>query len=491
MKKKILIIILSLLQVYLTFSQNDFYFKRINTISDESLFDIAIIPNSTSFFMPVYYKDVNINNRAPKLYKYSNNQISDSLVLTSDNGDIVEIKYINNNLYAFGFTTNDSTNKIDLSFWILDTSLNVILNTKYPCDFFSRYYLFSTATSNNDFVISFTGRDSTNNSGILYLIIDSLGNAKAPIKYLNYQNMDFGYNIIQMNNNYYSFVFSDKYGQQYGFPGCIIKLDSLLNVNEVHPMQNNALYNMTTLIPKNNNEFYICGKNIVLHHIGGNDYRIETLLMDTLYNIKDSLYIGSNSTDTFDFPSMFKSIDYINYTDIFVSGIYNFDIDNYWGTMPSWVEIYNLDSLLNIRWRKYIGGDAYYFVSGIKATSDKGCFVYGNFYNYNDSILQHDIFIIKIDSLGNVVTSIPNNIQIFDNAIIYPNPGHDELMINIPGNYSETIFELYNVTGVLYLQEKFKTTQLNVNTTQLTQGIYFYRIIKNNKTISTGKWIKQ
>jgi hypothetical protein len=488
MNRKIFIIIICFLQVYFSFSQNNFYFKRINPDANEYPRSVAEIPNSSSFFMSAYFKDLNTNITVPKLYKFSNNQISDSLWLTNEDGQINDVKYVNNKLYAFGLLINDTTNKLDFSFWLLDTSLNVILNKKYSTVFYGPFYLFSTVTSHNDFVITITGRDSTNFLGIMYVIIDSLGNLKDTIKYFNYTGNDFGYNIIEMDDYYLSFVQSDYLGPIMGNAACIIKYDSLLNIIDIHAMPGATVYNMMTSVAKNKNEFYLCGKNVT-HFSGWDDFKIGILFMDSLYNIQNSVYIGSDS-DTVDYPATLKSIDFISYSSIFLCGVYNFQWNPY-GTNPSWVEIYNLDSLLNIKWKKYIGGDIYYTVSGIKATNNKGCMVYGTFYNYNDSIQQNDIFIIKLDSSGNVLSSIPHNIQVYNNPIVYPNPGQNELFISIPENYSETLFELYNSTGMLCAQEKFKTEELSVVTTQLKQGIYFYRIIQNNKTVATGKWIKE
>ena len=85
-----------------------------------------------------------------------------------------------------------------------------------------------------------------------------------------------------------------------------------------------------------------------------------------------------------------------------------------------------------------------------------------------------------------------NNISISD---VYPNPAHDQVRISY--NLSSEVgnnscFELYNATGnrVMLLPVNAKKGIIEVNLNNLPQGIYYYRIMHNNKSSKTLKVIK-
>ncbi len=81
-----------------------------------------------------------------------------------------------------------------------------------------------------------------------------------------------------------------------------------------------------------------------------------------------------------------------------------------------------------------------------------------------------------------------------DNLLIYPNPSNNELniKINTIENDSKRIM-IYNVLGRLVFEsEKLNlfNNQVRVNTTSIKAGLYYVRLIQNNKIITVKKWIK-
>ncbi|MCK4662191.1 MAG: T9SS type A sorting domain-containing protein [Bacteroidales bacterium] len=88
-----------------------------------------------------------------------------------------------------------------------------------------------------------------------------------------------------------------------------------------------------------------------------------------------------------------------------------------------------------------------------------------------------------------------NNINDFTtfskDFVLYPNPATDYINISLSHNNQTNKFEIYDITGKLILSEKLISTLTKIHITALSKGLYFYRIKNNNKTIGTGKFIKQ
>ena len=74
---------------------------------------------------------------------------------------------------------------------------------------------------------------------------------------------------------------------------------------------------------------------------------------------------------------------------------------------------------------------------------------------------------------------------------IYPNPSNGLMTVNysIP-EHQEGVFEIHNLIGVKvanYSLQSGGTNMLSISNSDLTEGIYMYRIISNNKMIDQGK----
>ncbi len=75
---------------------------------------------------------------------------------------------------------------------------------------------------------------------------------------------------------------------------------------------------------------------------------------------------------------------------------------------------------------------------------------------------------------------------------IAPNPFSESFNISI-SDINNAVFEivLYDVTGKLILNKKNLQNSNNFSLQSLNSGIYFYKIIKDNRPIKTGKLIKE
>ena len=73
-------------------------------------------------------------------------------------------------------------------------------------------------------------------------------------------------------------------------------------------------------------------------------------------------------SDTVDMPAVYNGVDLNNKDSVFFGGTENIEFYNPWyGTQPSWFAIFQTDSLLNIRWERFYGGDAYYVMTNLIA----------------------------------------------------------------------------------------------------------------------------
>lgn len=178
---------------------------------------------------------------------------------------------------------------------------------------------------------------------------------------------------------------------------------------------------------------------------------------------------------------------------IFVAGVYNIIPGQFpFQNQPSWIQVTRLDTALNIIDHHFYGGDAYYHPYKILATSDGGALIVGNRYDYTKpSERLYHAFALKINSKA-LITASPDYPEAKSHdAIVYPNPGRDYLIIQSGLQINGALFTLFDMQGRPVLEELITSTQIKVNTSQLSAGVYPWRITYKNKVIESGKWIKK
>ncbi len=74
-------------------------------------------------------------------------------------------------------------------------------------------------------------------------------------------------------------------------------------------------------------------------------------------------------------------------------------------------------------------------------------------------------------------------------AAVYPNPMKQELYIRAPAGQDQT-FELFDGQGKSVYRAEFSENQITLKP-DIREGLYYYRLTSNGKTIKTGKIIKQ
>jgi PKD repeat protein len=117
----------------------------------------------------------------------------------------------------------------------------------------------------------------------------------------------------------------------------------------------------------------------------------------------------------------------------------------------------------------------------------------------NDSLYRmgHNANANSIISITVINTSTGIKTNISDAAIkLYPNPVTDNLILQVNTNTGNTItYSLYDVYGKVIVNQKTKLVsgenQFQINTSELSAGVYFVRIVnENTKNANTFKIIK-
>lgn len=159
-----------------------------------------------------------------------------------------------------------------------------------------------------------------------------------------------------------------------------------------------------------------------------------------------------------------------------------------------------IDKEGNLRWSKYLGGDANYSECSVVATPDSGCLVLVIRYEHGVNLVTHDpdfkletdTYYLKFDKNGQVIeplsTDIAENESLNQRIHLYPNPANDVLKIDVPVFITEPLnLSIFNLKGQLVLSKKINNKPLSIP--QLATGHYAYAISNSTKNIKTGKLI--
>ena len=103
-------------------------------------------------------------------------------------------------------------------------------------------------------------------------------------------------------------------------------------------------------------------------------------------------------------------------------------------------------------------------------------------------------------ALSAIAPTLPSNcatvgIQSFDGtynvATIYPNPFSSSITINNLTQIDKAELRMYNVLGAEVMSANITNQLTTLETSNLPAGVYFYKIISNNKTVQSGRLIAQ
>ena len=276
------------------------------------------------------------------------------------------------------------------------------------------------------------------------------------------------------NGNYWVFV---------NFAMDYLELDSNFDIISSSPLP------LTVAAPygikwNTDTSFYLAGQ---LSTDSGFD--IGSLRQYSINNINDYLFKSWGTKDTVDFPAAWGALDFTNMDSVFIGGTTNFYL-NYLTPTPSWYFLIQTDSMLNKRWEKFIGGKAHYTTEKLKVARDGSCFLASAKYDYMLGADHTDLELIKVNHLGQFV-HLPENPSIeIREAIVYPNPGTDQMNIRLAVQHNHAKFQLYDNQGRLILNKTLTKKVTKINASFLQSGTFVFRIYNEDGLFEEGKWVK-
>jgi hypothetical protein len=398
------------------------------------------------------------------------------------------IFFFNDSLFIMGAKTIDDTSITKLWYLKLDKNL-VKADEKYlgmPANSWFSYMNSIIDSDSNIVITGYTSRWDTvsplNDDAFFYKL--SLAGDSLNSKFIRSDyKLSLSYDIIEKTDQtgYYSYGF--KYSNTPSEGGERFDLSKQFDSIDVMSVPQDIEYYMS---PEwlNDSIIIMSGKG---YSTGIPNYSLR-VLTTTIENtpIDDNHFIMEG--DIPGHPAMYQGLS-INDNNIYVGGTSNLDYSNpFFSTLDSWFHLVKVNPDLSPVWENWYGGDAYYFLYSILATSDGGCLMVGNRYDYELQEQERDIYVAKVNSEGLIVWTqeIKPDQNMFS---IYPNPGSNQINLKMPAG--EFDFELYGLNGQVLIKQQVNGENNTINTIQLKPGIYFYRIIDSrNQIIQTGKWIR-
>ena len=88
-------------------------------------------------------------------------------------------------------------------------------------------------------------------------------------------------------------------------------------------------------------------------------------------------------------------------------------------------------------------------------------------------------------------TNVVTELDAASKINVFPNPAQANFTVSVdlPSNKNEMSIELYDVLGCLQLKEKLHSGTNNLNTEQLSNGVYLFNIISSGINIKQGKLV--
>ena len=369
---------------------------------------------------------------------------------------------------------------VKLWFWKMDSLFNEIQSRVIPLGNFS-------------YTNARIKRDSDGNILCYGLVSDSLYHYNAFIYKLSENGDSLRFTVFTSHHAFGEFDLLEKPGHQgyiyvvcgFGAGGDILDLDTLFEIQTRHPVPNDIL-NFTDLRWISPKTFFQTGEKI---NLSTGKRKIGVQVLDTNYAMIHVQFLGESDTTDY-WPGLRKNLDFVDLNTTYIGGTYNFGMAEF-AMVDSWYYLTRLDTTLNIQWEKFYGGDANYTLYGITATSDEGCLMFGTFYNNDPDVLKRDLYVVKVNKDGVLVSTDGISSQKVKEAILFPNPGGEYCIAVLGGQYQAATLRLYDMYGRIVLCREILNRQTKIELPGLAKGIYPYRFEREGRIIGSGKWIRE
>lgn len=192
-----------------------------------------------------------------------------------------------------------------------------------------------------------------------------------------------------------------------------------------------------------------------------------------------SSYQGENLKDKVDTRCLSQATN----GDIIVGSMYNFEyvFPPPYGENERWIQLYRLDSDLNVIWRKFYGGDKNYNLKEVRAMSNGDIMALGSVYDFvaSPNEVDVDLFVLRTNEDGFITGLDESSFSIIEFKI-FPNPTTD--ICTIQTNLSDYSIDIITPSGkhVHSISNNHKNISLNLN--DFNSGIYLLRIQDNESS---------
>ncbi|MCF8299366.1 MAG: T9SS type A sorting domain-containing protein [Saprospiraceae bacterium] len=468
MKKTILIFIF-LSSTLIVYSQD--YFQKIIGSPLNSEYGIQAYETSDSNFIIIGRKNIpNSFLGNPYLLKIDRkgNIITD--YFTHDSSayfSYFQILQFNSKILLYGILANTSNYKDSLVFTEIDDSLNVL---------YTRKIYIADSLGGGIVYIS--------NIGDSLLLIGGYNDSVSPSAKINSMALllDTNYTIVKSNffinipgcldsklNNLLNLSGDSLFrGLINGTPGsktCQIDVNENLEVDSIYPNKNLPI-KFPIYLHQKDSFIYILARN----RINSATKQLVCFKLSQQFDTICSMFFGENNDYYYQAATRCISSE-SKYVYIGATKDIN-PADPWWGQQNSSFYLVKLNENDSVVWERNIGNDAYYILYDVLATSDGGCLLTGNRYDWPTNSYQMDIFVAKLDSNGQ--TSWIRNIELPTIEIkLFPNPTSDFINIELlsPNKLIESI-KVLNLNGQIVYSQNANAAKTQINVSKLASGIY-------------------
>lgn len=358
-----------------------------------------------------------------------------------------------------------------------DSTLSITWEKKYDIPHNWLFFIRSIVNNSGNIVSAASIADLPNLSSSELLLMEVTPSGDSIKEIVDNSGKPIVFDIIEINSAYKVIA----HGYSPYSSAQVLEIDYNFNLLSIDSVPHH-LGNCITAIKKNDTSYYITGNN----NMHTWDW-VCTLLLNLDNDIINSECTGN--IDTVDYAGFDQSMAIHSPDTIFIGGTHNIDLSHvYYGEYHSWYILRSLDSMLNIRWTKYYGNSGYNTLRSIMATSDGGAILSGERYDYNYPDNKLDLYFVKVDSQGLISGTNDDRIKA-RNAIVYPNPGKDLLIVEAGVQVKGAEFFLVDINGKTVIHQQLSQPVTRFKTSHLAQGLYAWRIVYQNKIIESGKWV--
>lgn len=161
---------------------------------------------------------------------------------------------------------------------------------------------------------------------------------------------------------------------------------------------------------------------------------------------------------------------------------------------PNLLGLTKVDLEGNHLWTRYYNNGNSNNFPTLTATKDGGALLVSKTYIISKGTQESDIYILKVDSNGNLQQTVGveegEMINEYDYSV-YPNPVKDQLKFRKFNHFMPYEVRLFDAFGREIMYFDWQEDQKTISTSDLASGVYIYRISDEKGRMATGKVVKE